>query len=533
MNNKSVLIIDDSTTIRRLCDNQLSGAGYHVLMAANAEDGVAMARSKMPDLIILDHQLPGTTGYDVACQLLSFEDTAKIPVVASSTLRKKAYAEYLECDNVVDMLPKPYTPEALIATVESAIDTAAMVVQSQTDGSSVPEVINAKGESDLAGTFEFFGLREVIDLLNNGSKFGVLEVETDQCRVFVYVDKGRIQAVTASGVDPAVVTRHMPEGLSELAPVINLTVAGRRGSEVDGLVELLNNKVLDPRLLKKLLRIQAAVLLRLCFTGKLKSFRFDHNQIAPPLFQKLPLDGSLISFLVEGALICELGELPASDDRIGFVRRAIRGQNLDRAGLSSRHMKLMNLLSEAATTSHLAQRLDWPAEEARRVLHGFELAEIVERSTISQTTKVFGVVNDEQLAQKMNALFNRHPQDIAGKSVPDWLALRLLLRRHKPDVLLVEMNDDQAEKYLLQLLHDPAQFLDGVRLIGIRNGAAEPFGFDAAIEFSSILSDDCPDQQLLDAILTSNDSDQYEAGGRVAPVSLGINCELGSSVAVD
>ncbi len=125
MNNKSVLIIDDSTTIRRLCDSQLSGAGYHVLMAANAEDGVAMARSKMPDLIILDHQLPGTTGYDVACQLLSFEETAKIPVVASSTLRKKAYAEYLDCDNVVDMLPKPYTPEALIATVESAINTAA------------------------------------------------------------------------------------------------------------------------------------------------------------------------------------------------------------------------------------------------------------------------------------------------------------------------------------------------------------------------------------------------------------------------
>ena len=113
--------------------------------------------------------------------------------------------------------------------------------------------------------------------------------------------------------------------------MIKLTVAGRRGSEVDGLLELLNNKVLDPRLLKKLLRLQAAVLLRICFTGQLKSFRFERNQIAPPLFQKLPLDSSLLSFLVEGALICDQQELPDCQGEIAFVRRAIRGQNLDRA----------------------------------------------------------------------------------------------------------------------------------------------------------------------------------------------------------
>ncbi len=111
------------------------------------------------------------------------------------------------------------------------------------------------GESDLAGAFGCFGIREIIDLLNNGFKSGVLEVETEHCRIFVYVERGRIQAVTASGVDPADVARHMPEALSELAPVIKFTIAGRRGSEVDGLVELLNNKVLDPRLLEETIAV--------------------------------------------------------------------------------------------------------------------------------------------------------------------------------------------------------------------------------------------------------------------------------------
>ena len=231
MSDKTILVIDDSSTIRRLCDGELSSAGYRVLLAPTAEEGVAIAQERSPDLIILDHQLPGTTGYEVCCQLLAIPETAKIPIVASSTLRKKAYAEYIDCDNVVDMLPKPYTAEALIATVESAISTAEMVVQSQCDGSAIPEVINEMGESDLAGAFGCFGLREILDLLNNGSKSGVLEVETVRYRVFVYVEKGRIQAVTASGIDPELIARHMPPALSELAPVIKLTVAGRRGSE--------------------------------------------------------------------------------------------------------------------------------------------------------------------------------------------------------------------------------------------------------------------------------------------------------------
>ena len=136
MNEKNVLIIDDSATIRRLVDKELTAAGYRVLLAPTAEEGLEIALNEKPDLIILDHQLPGTTGYEVACKLLENPITAVLPVVASSTLRKKAYTEYVDCDNVVDMMPKPYTPEVLVATVENAIETGAMIVGSQNTGSA-------------------------------------------------------------------------------------------------------------------------------------------------------------------------------------------------------------------------------------------------------------------------------------------------------------------------------------------------------------------------------------------------------------
>lgn len=187
MSEKTVLVIDDSATIRRLVDGELSAVGYRVLVAPTAEEGLEKAANERPDLIILDHQLPGITGFEVACKLAESPDTARIPVVASSTLRKKAYAEYVDCDNVVDMLPKPYTGDLLITTVENAIETASMVVQSQEEGSAVPEIIGEQGDADLMGTFACFGLREILDMLNNGNKRGLLEIESKRCRGSVWI----------------------------------------------------------------------------------------------------------------------------------------------------------------------------------------------------------------------------------------------------------------------------------------------------------------------------------------------------------
>ncbi|QEG20662.1 response regulator [Mariniblastus fucicola] len=497
MSEKTVLVIDDSTTIRRLCDKELSAHGYRVLVAPTAEEGVETAILDRPDLIILDHQLPGKTGYEVACELLSNPETATIPVVASSTLRKKAYVEYVDCDNVVDMLPKPYTPEALIATIENAIDTGVMVVQSQSDGSSVPEVIDELGESDLTGTFGCFGLREIIDLLNNGSKCGMLTVENESCRVCVYVDRGRIQAVTASGLDPDFVSSKMPESLAELAPVIKFTIAGRRGSEIDGLLGLLDSKVLDPRLLKKLLRLQAAILLRICFTTQVNQFRFDREVSPPHLFKKLPLDSSLLSLLVESALICESGQLPECAASEGYARKAIRGQNLDRAGLSGRHMKLMNLVSEPVSVAQIAKGLGWSEEEAIRVAHGFEMAELIEKVSLDVKTKVFGVIADGEQALKVRSFYQQSPEHVAGKLVRDSAGLKLLLRRTRPDVLLVEVGDESQA-----LLEEFAELLSQVRVVGIHTGEG-----DATHEkIASMLSGDCTVESIREAVLEGSTS---------------------------
>lgn len=414
MSDSKVLVIDDSTTTRQLCSKVLGAAGFEVLTAITAKEGLEMVSAERPDIILLDHQLTETTGYEVACELLANPELASIPIVVSSSQRTDAYQSYINCSNVVDVLPKPYTSETLVAKIENAIKhTAYVPEQSQDVESSVPEascapeassdpevsvpevsdpeVIEESGESDLTGTFACFGLREIIDMLNNSRSKGMLTVECENSHVSVYLDQGRIQGATASGIEPETVSNQMPSALAELASVIKLTLGDQNGKEVEGLMGLLDNNVIDSRLVKKLLRLQAAILLRACFTKPIVQFRFDRDVAAPHLFQKLPLDSSLVAILIESALICHKDELPTFDVSEGFVRKEIRGQSLDSAGVSGRHVKFMSAVSEPVNTSEVSQQLRWSEEEVIRVAHGFEMADLIECVTLCDKPEVTDV----------------------------------------------------------------------------------------------------------------------------------------------
>jgi CheY-like chemotaxis protein len=465
MSEKKILVIDDSSTIRRLVDRELSSAGYRVLLAENAETGLAIARTEKPDLILLDHQLPGTTGFQVCGQLLGDPDMRTIPVVVSSTLRKKAYVEYTDCANVVDMLPKPYTGDLLKTTVSNALDTASLIVQSQSSGSAVPEVIDAHGDADLQGTFAAFGLRELIDFLNNGQKHGMLEVDFERSRLCIYLDNGRIQAVTASGINPGEVAEQLPPALGDLAPMIKFTLSGRQSSQLDGLVELLDNKVLDARLLRQLLRHQAAFLLGNSQPNKPKSFRFDARQSAPALFTQLPLDLSLLALLVDAELLSGPGE--SSPEALEYSRRTLRGQNLDRAGLSAQHMKLLSLLHHPMTVDELSAQSGCGADETRCVMRGFEQADLVAAQTRNQLLSLLVLCSEPQHTDAMNRFLESQPHAVQGKVVRDVLAVKLLLRRSKPDWLLIDL--DQPNQFQLgqQLQNELRSQLAGVRWLGL------------------------------------------------------------------
>ncbi len=468
MSEKKILIIDDSATIRRLVDSELGQAGYQVIMAPTAEQGIESATLEQPDLILLDHQLPGTTGSEVCRQLLEIPGVQSIPVIVSSTLRNKAYVEYASFSNVIDMLPKPYTGELLRMTVANGLETAKMVVHSQTQGSAVPEVIDTQRECSLQGSFKDFSLRELLDFLNNGEKTGRLEIEMARSRVSMFLAHGRIQGVTASGIDPETISEHLPEAICDLAPMIKFTLRGRNGSEVAGISELLDNKVLDARMLRQLLRHQSAILFQMVYDGAPATFLFEPGTQPPSLFAKIPLDLSLLALTVEASLLSDIPELTEHElTQVAYLRAPQRGQNLDRAGLSASQMKLLNLIANPTTLSELAQIAKMSNAELYKILRGFVNSALVTRQTTNHATKVIVVTQSGHRAKQLVDFFGSRSNAFVGRCVRDCLAAKLLSRRLVPDVLLFDLNDEPTLQSLNQWTASSFAGLQDVEWIGL------------------------------------------------------------------
>jgi two-component system cell cycle response regulator DivK len=77
-----ILVVEDNDRNLKLLRDVLEYAGYEVRTARTAEDGITLAVSEPPDLVLMDLQLPGIDGIEALRQLRESQRTAGIPVVA-------------------------------------------------------------------------------------------------------------------------------------------------------------------------------------------------------------------------------------------------------------------------------------------------------------------------------------------------------------------------------------------------------------------------------------------------------------------
>jgi CheY-like chemotaxis protein len=77
----TALVVDDEAQARELVAAFLEPAGYHVLCAATGEEGVELARTAQPDVLLLDLLLPGINGFEVVEQLKADATTEGIPII--------------------------------------------------------------------------------------------------------------------------------------------------------------------------------------------------------------------------------------------------------------------------------------------------------------------------------------------------------------------------------------------------------------------------------------------------------------------
>jgi CheY-like chemotaxis protein len=116
---KAVLYIDDNPDNLVLVERMLKKRPeLRVICAENARDGLALAASESPSLILLDRRLPDMSGNEVLRQLKAAGPTAAIPVVILSGDAGREHVDELMELGAVEFLAKPFNLHQLTAVVE-------------------------------------------------------------------------------------------------------------------------------------------------------------------------------------------------------------------------------------------------------------------------------------------------------------------------------------------------------------------------------------------------------------------------------
>lgn len=118
---KKILVVDDEQNIAKVLCMRLKSHNYETITANDGAQGLEMARTENPDLIILDVMLPKLEGYEV-CRMLKYDEKYKhIPIIMFTAKTEdidKLTGEKVGAD---DYVSKPYDPQDLLAKIKKYI----------------------------------------------------------------------------------------------------------------------------------------------------------------------------------------------------------------------------------------------------------------------------------------------------------------------------------------------------------------------------------------------------------------------------
>ena len=120
---KTVLIVEDNELNMKLFNDLLRAHGYETVQARNGLDGIELARQHMPDLILMDIQLPEVSGIDVTRWLKEDENLRAIPVVAITAFAMKGDEERIRESGCEAYLSKPISVSKFLDTVRNYTGT--------------------------------------------------------------------------------------------------------------------------------------------------------------------------------------------------------------------------------------------------------------------------------------------------------------------------------------------------------------------------------------------------------------------------
>ncbi len=119
---KIILFIEDEASLQKTFSDSLRKEGYEILSALNGETGLQLARTKKPDLILLDLILPKIHGFEVLKKLKEDEETKDISVIVLTNLEGiKEVDRAIELGAKTYLVKAQYSLEEVIEKIKKAL----------------------------------------------------------------------------------------------------------------------------------------------------------------------------------------------------------------------------------------------------------------------------------------------------------------------------------------------------------------------------------------------------------------------------
>lgn len=121
MTPRTVLYVEDNEFNRKIVRQMLTRTAYRLLEASDGEAGVSMARETLPDLILMDVQLPKLSGLDATRAIRADPRTAHIPLVVVTSFALSGDDRKAMDAGASAYLAKPYSPRDLLALMRRLV----------------------------------------------------------------------------------------------------------------------------------------------------------------------------------------------------------------------------------------------------------------------------------------------------------------------------------------------------------------------------------------------------------------------------
>jgi len=118
----TVVIVDDEESIRTLVQATLEGPDCRVLLAANGNDALALARREHPQVIVLDWMMPGMSGLEFLRRLNADPELAHIPVLMLTAMGQEKDRQAALDAGAKAFLMKPFSPLQLVGIVRDTVN---------------------------------------------------------------------------------------------------------------------------------------------------------------------------------------------------------------------------------------------------------------------------------------------------------------------------------------------------------------------------------------------------------------------------